>query len=110
MVYGSGWNGHGLHEVLAILPFFGLNVETGKAQLNVSRLLEGIVVASVVGAVSVYGSQQAVEGEIKSVKQEVKRIRQRLNQIEGDVYIPRSQYKDLRPQVPNGIPNRGENP
>ena len=58
--------------ILSCLPFMA--TVGGKAQLNTSRIIEGLIIAAVAGAVAGYISVKELRVEVQSLKNSVTKI------------------------------------
>lgn len=69
-------------------PFF-LGVQSqGEHKLNVTRIIEALIIAAVAGGVSMYASQAVMTAEMETVKAAVERIENNQKEMRRDLYRP----------------------
>ena len=81
---------HKLAEWAGCIPFLLLTVHDGKMRvsLNFSRILEMIVMAVVLGGLTLYVTTEVLEVKLEGVKVEVREVKQKVDQIYRDIYKP----------------------
>ncbi len=81
---------HGLVEWAGCIPFLVLSVQDGKTRvgLDFSRIIETLVVAIIVGGVTLYVTTEVLEVKLDGVQAEVREVKQKVDQIYRDIYRP----------------------
>jgi len=70
-----------------LIPFM---LATGQeSKLSPQRILEALMIAALTGAISVYATQQVIAVELEGIKKEMSKLEESVNQIRGDIYVPR---------------------
>ena len=69
------------------LPFF---LATGQSQskMNVARIIEAMIIASITAGIVLYGTVQVLGAEIKSMQKDIQRIERSVGDIKRDFYKP----------------------
>ncbi len=81
---------HRIIEWAGCIPFLLLTVHDGKMKvsLNFSRILEMIVMAVVLGGMTLYVTTAVLEVKMDSIKEEIREVKQQVNNIYHDIYRP----------------------
>ena len=81
---------HKLAEWAGYIPFLLLTVHDGKTKvgLDFSRIIETIIMAIVLGGLTLYVTTEVLEVKLEGVQVEVREVKQKLDQIYRDIYKP----------------------
>jgi hypothetical protein len=81
---------HRLAEWAGCIPFLLLTVHDGKMRvgLDLSRIIETIVIAAVLGGITMYVTTSVLEVKLEGVQAEVREVKQKVDQIYRDIYRP----------------------
>ncbi len=81
---------HRIAEWAGCIPFLLLTVHDGKMKvsLNFSRIVETIVMAFILGGITLYVTTERMEVKFDALKQEVREVKQKVDQIYHDIYRP----------------------
>ena len=81
---------HRLPEWLGCIPFLLLTVHDGKMKisLNFSRIVEMIVMAVVLGGLTLYVTTSVLEVKLEGVQAEVRDVKRLVDKIYNDIYKP----------------------
>jgi len=69
------------------IPFF-LGTASQEHKLNITRVVEALIIAGVAGGVSVYSAQQVTAEKMNSLSSAIERIEANQLQIQRDMYKP----------------------
>ncbi len=77
-------------EWAGCIPFLLLTVHDGKMRvsLNFSRMIETIVMAFILGGITLYVTTERMEVQLDSIKEEVRDVKEQVDRIYTDIYRP----------------------
>lgn len=81
---------HRIAEWAGCIPFLLLTVHDGKMRVsfNFTRIIETIVMAFILGGITLYVTTERMEVKLDSIKEEVREVKQQVNKIYTDIYRP----------------------
>ena len=83
---------------LSSLPFFLAATNTGPGReghthVNITRIIEAVIIAAVAGGVAVYASQQVLASRLDSMEKSFLKlethVEEKFDQIQQDFYVPK---------------------
>lgn len=73
---------------MGMAPFMGPEDKTGHRGLNMTRIVEALIIAAVIGTINVIGTNQVFEERFKYIKEQISEIKQSLIHMQKDIYRP----------------------
>lgn len=69
-------------------------VLTGSAKLNTSRVLEGLVIAGITGAIVMYGVQQKLDAQLAELKAQMAQLQTRMMEQKAEINARENRLED----------------
>lgn len=60
----------------------------GNKRMNMTRIVEALMIAGIIGAINVIGTTQVFETKFEYMKEQIQEIKTSINDIRRDVYKP----------------------
>lgn len=67
---------------------FTLAAEQDQPKMNLQRILEAVIIAAIIGGITMYASVGVISNDIKNLRNDMQRIEDSVNGIRKDFYKP----------------------
>lgn len=67
---------------------FTLTSEQDQPKMNIQRIVEAVIIAAIIGAITMYASVAVISNDIQNLRNDLKRVEESVNGIRADFYPP----------------------
>lgn len=67
---------------------FTLTSEQDQPKMNIQRIVEAVIIAAIIGAITMYASVAVISSDIQNLRNDMQRIETSVNGIRNDFYKP----------------------
>ena len=67
---------------------FTLAAEQDQPKMNIQRIVEAVIIAAIIGAITMYASVAVISSDIQNLRNDLKRVEESVNGIRADFYPP----------------------
>jgi len=79
VIAGKMWD-----KTIDCIPFFLLAKDSGKVELNLSRIIEAVIIAAITGMIVGW----SVRGDMSNMKADIVEVKAQVSKIYSDIYRP----------------------
>ena len=69
------------------IPFI-LTSEQDQPKMNIQRIVEAVIIATIIGGITMYASVGVISNDIKNLRSDMQRMEKSVNRITDDFYKP----------------------
>lgn len=67
---------------------FTLAAEQDQPKMNIQRIVEAVIIATIIGGITMYASVGVISNDIKNLRSDMQRMEKSVNRITDDFYKP----------------------
>lgn len=67
---------------------FTLTSEQDQPKMNIQRIVEAVIIATIIGGITMYASVGVISNDIKNLRSDMQRMEKSVNRITDDFYKP----------------------